>query len=101
MDGHIADRHGAERALERAAVCVAVQDEVGPVSADRRGEPRGAEKGPDRLRLTHEGLRDGRVVQQHDADVAARDRLERRLEAGDLIRRLTVDLTQERLAEVG
>ena len=68
---------------------------------DRRREPRGAEERPDRLRLADERLRDGRVVEQDDAAVAARDRLEPGLDRVHVSRRLAVDLAQERLAEVG
>ena len=69
--------------------------------ADRRGQPRRAEEGPDRLRLADERLRDRRVVEQDDPPVAAGDRLEPRLDRLHLARRLGVHLTQQRLAEVG
>ena len=101
VNGDVADRDRAELGRERAAVGVAVQDEVGAVRADRRGEARRAEERPDRLRLADERLRDRGVVEQDDPAVAARDRLEPRLERLDLARRLGVDLPQQRLAEVG
>ena len=72
----VPDRHLADRALGRAVVGVAVEDEVGSVGADRLGEAARAEEGPDPLRLADERFRDGRVVEEHDPAVTARDRLE-------------------------
>jgi hypothetical protein len=80
---------------------VAVENEVGPVRADRSRQAGGAEERPDRLRLADEGLWHRRVVQEHDAPVTAGDRLQPRLERLHLTRRLVVDLAQERLAEIG
>ena len=40
--------------FERAHVAVAVEDDVGPVLGDRRGEPVGAEERPDVRRLALE-----------------------------------------------
>ena len=80
---------------------MSVQHEVGAVSADRSSEPGGAEERPDRLRLADERLGNRRVVEEHDTPVAAGDRLEPRLDRLDFARRLGVDLTQQRLAEVG
>ena len=82
-------------------VRVPVHDEIGPVHPDRAGEASRAEEGPDRLRLAHERLGDGRVVEEDDPLVAAGDRLEPDLERLDLARRLPVDLADRRLAEVG
>ena len=75
------------------------RDRVGARRSAR--QPRRAEEGPDRLRLAHQRLRHGRVVEQHDAAVTPRNRLEPGLDRLDLARRLGVDLAQERLAEVG
>ena len=93
-----APRRSARRA---AAVGVPVEDEVGAVRADRGGEAARAEERPDRLGLAVERLADRRVVEQHDAPVAAGDRLEPALDRVRLGRRLGVDRAQQRLAEVG
>ena len=95
MDGHLAD-HAARGPVVR----VAVDDEVGPVGADRAREPPRAEERPDRLGLADERVRDRRVVEEHDALVTAVDLDEAALERLHLERRLGVDLAHHRLAEV-
>ena len=100
MDGDVADGHVSDRPLEGAVVRVPVEDEVGPVGADRPCQAAGAEEGPDRLGLADQGPGHRRVVHEHDPPVAARDRLQARPERVDLDRRLPVHLAQQRLAEV-
>ena len=70
---------------------MAVEHEVGPVGADRAGEPARAEERPDPLRLADERLRNRGVVEEHDPAMAAGDRLEAFLERGHLIARLLVE----------
>ena len=67
---------------------------IGPAS---RPDP---EERPDRLRLADDRVRDRRVVEEHDALVAARDRLEPLLERLDLEPTSRGRSGGERLAEV-
>ena len=80
---------------------MAVEHEVGPVGADRTGEPARAEERPDALRLADERLGDRGVVEEDDPAMAAGDRLEALLERGNLVAGLLVEPAEERLAEVG
>ena len=80
---------------------MAVQHEVGAVLRDRRREAVAAEDHVDALGLALDRRPNRRVVQEHDAESQCttscrplRDRL-------GVVRRLRVDLAQQRLAEVG
>src|SRR5262245_14208195 len=101
VDGDVAHGDVADTAREGAAMGMAVENEVWPVRADRRGKPAGAEEGPDRLGLADERVADGGVMEQHDAAMAACDLLQPRLDSFHLGCRFAVHLAQERLAEVG
>ena len=100
-DGDVVDRDLAQAALEGARVGVAVQDHVGVVLEDRRGEAVGAEERPDLAPLALERRRDGRVVQQDDPERAHRDRAQALVQRRGLLHRLGVDAAQGGLAEVG
>jgi hypothetical protein len=97
----VVDRHGADEALVRAGMAVAVEDEVRQVVGDRAPEPVAAEKRPDPGRLAFDRGRCRRVVEEHDADWAVGDGLEPAVERLDLVRGLRVDRPHDRLAEVG
>jgi hypothetical protein len=79
---------------------VAVEDRVRPVGADRGRKPTGTEKRPDPLWLADHRRLHGCVVEEHDAALAACDRLEPCLETVDLRRGLGVDLAQQPFPEV-
>ena len=79
---------------------VPVEDDVGPVLADRRRHPVGAQERPDYPRLALERGRGRRVVEQDDPVVAAFDRLEPVCDRLHLRGRVAVHLPQDRLAEV-
>src|SRR3954463_6105668 len=69
----VVDRDRADAALEGARVCVPVEHEGGAVLGDREGEALAPEEHMNALRLTLERLRDRRVVEEHDLDVAVDD----------------------------
>ena len=71
-NGHrdVVDGHAVQLGLEPARVGVPVEDQVGAVLEDRRGEAVAAQEGPDLGRLAMEGVRDGGVVQQRDPERA-------------------------------
>ena len=97
----VVDRDGADEALVRAGVTVAVENEVRQAVGDRAPETVAAEKRPDSGRLAFD-RRGGRcVVEEHDADRAVGDGLEPASERLDLVGRLGEDGPQDRLAEVG
>ncbi len=101
MDGDVVDGNLADGALERAGVGVAVEDEVGAILGDRRGEPVAAEVRVDAGRLPFERVHDRRVVKEDDPDVAVDDRLQTARDRVGLGARLGVDAAQQGLAEVG
>ena len=80
---------------------MSVEDEVGPILGDRDREAVGAEEGVDSFGLALERVRGRRVVEEDDPQIALGDLPQPVGERVDLGRRLSVDLAQERLAEVG
>lgn len=75
VNGDVPHDDLADGPLRRTTVGMAVQDEIGSMSADRRPEPARPEKRPYLLRLTYESLGDPSVVQQYDSPMASCDRL--------------------------
>jgi Uncharacterised nucleotidyltransferase len=82
-------------------VAVAVENEVGPMCGNRRGQSVGSEEGPDDLGLADERRGRGRVVKEHDAQVAGLDRSQSLLEGCNVRGGLGVHLPEQRLPEIG
>ena len=81
-----------------ACPCTTSSGRCMPIGPASRPDPRNAQipSGSPTMRV-----RDGRVVEEHDALVASGDGLEPQLERLDLRRGLAVDLAESGLAEVG
>jgi hypothetical protein len=95
------DGHRPDEALEAARVTVTVENEVWGVGGYRPRKPVAPEERENPARLALESRRGRSVVQEDDPKRTGCHRLEAAVERVDLRARLGVDLSEERLAEVG